>query len=366
MKKKGKEIKDNSGYIINGHFLTKSVAGLGRTGREVLRELDRILPSEGDGIELTLCVPGDGLIDSPELENINTVVLGEKDSRRWTTTELRGYALETGKRVISPVTQYSVVKHSIITMADVRYVEKDKDIGWYDSLKFRSACTLQAVIGLMHADKVVTISEFSKGRIKKFFKVPEKKLRVINCGWQHFERTGEDESVFDRFPALKDGSYYFTVGTLAKHKNHKWIKEVSQRNPDSTFVICGGVDRLIWSEGLPDTDTSNLIFTGYLTDEEMKTLMKHAKAFIFPSLYEGFGIPPLEAMSVGTDCIVSDIPVHREIFGRAAHYVDPRDFDIDLDRLLSEELKESKEEVLSKYSWEKAARQWLQLIKDNG
>lgn len=357
-----KKTRENS-YIINGHFITKSVAGLGRTGREILRELDRLICDED--LELELCVPGDGLVDPPELNNIKITTLGNEDSRRWTTTELRSYAYRTNRRVISPVTQYSVVRHSIITMADVRYMEKDPDIGYYDSLKFRSVCRLQSVIGLMHADKVVTISEFSKERIQKYFRVPDRKIHIIGCGWQHFDRIGEDESIFERFPQIKRGEYYFTVGTLAAHKNHTWIKNVSLRNPDATFVICGGIDKAIWSDGLPDENTSNLLFTGYLSDEEMKSLMRHAKAFLFPSLYEGFGIPPLEAMSVGTECIVSDIPVHREILGGAVHYIDPRNADVDLDSLLKEELKESKKEVLSKYSWEKAARQWLELIKDN-
>ena len=353
----------NNGYIINGHFITKSVAGLGRTGREILRELDRLIADED--IDLELCVPGEGLVDPPELKNIRTVVLGDKDSRRWTSTELRRYANRTKRRVISPVTQYSAVRHSIITMADVRYMEKDPDIGYYDSLKFRSVCRLQSIIGLLHADKVVTISEFSKSRIRKFFKVPADKIRIIGCGWQHFERIAEDETVFDRFPQLRNGGYYFTVGTLAAHKNHTWIKEVSLRNPDSQFVICGGVDRAIWSDGLPESSSQNLLFTGYLSDGEMKALMKQAKAFLFPSLYEGFGIPPLEAMSVGTDCIVSDIPVHREILGGAVHYIDPRNADTDLDSVLKEELTETKEEVLQKYSWKKAAKQWLELIKEN-
>ena len=119
-----KKIRENS-YIINGHFITKSVAGLGRTGREILRELDRLICDE----DLELCVPGDGLVDPPELNNIKITTLGNEDSRRWTTTELRSYAYRTNRRVISPVTQYSVVRHSIITMADVRYMEKDPDIG---------------------------------------------------------------------------------------------------------------------------------------------------------------------------------------------------------------------------------------------
>ena len=350
-------------YIINGHFLTKSVAGLGRMGRELLREWDRIICEEN--FELELCVPGGPLVDMPNLENIKITRLGEEDKRRWTSTDLRQYARRSKKRVICPVTQYSAVKHSIVTMADVRYMEKDKDVGYYDSLKFRSVCRLQSVIGLANADKAVTISEFSKARIRKYFKVPERKISVIYCGWQHFARIAEDDAVFSRFPQLKEKEYYFTVGTLAAHKNHKWIKEASLRNPDSVFVICGGVDPAIWSEGLPDRSDSNLFFTGYLSDGEMKALMRGAKAFLFPSLYEGFGIPPLEAMSVGTDCIVSDIPVHREILGGAVHYIDPRDTNVDFDRLLAEPLIESKEKILSKYSWEKAAEQWLTIIKDN-
>ena len=92
-------------------------------------------------------------------------------------------------------------------------------------------------------------------------------------------------------------------------------------------------------------------------------LYNKAMFLCYPSDYEGFGIPPLEAMSVDTDCIVSDIPVHREVYNGAVHYINPREPDVDLDRILGEKLSVSKEEILNKYSWENSAVQWLQLIE---
>lgn len=347
-------------YIINGFFLTQGVAGLGRTGREIITELDKLAA----GIDIVICVPGGCADCVPDVTNMKIVEIGQTDTPRWTTNVLREYARRTGRRVLNITTQYSTVPGSVVTIADVRYMEKGPDGRFYDSPRFRAVCILQTVIGLLNARRVVTISEFSKRRLKKYFRVPDKKIKVINCGWQHIERVEEDDRIFDRYPQLKGGEYFFTVGTLAPHKNHAWIKAVSQKNPDRTFVICGGVDAAIWSEGLPKDSTDNLLFTGYLTDGEMKSLMSRARAFLFPSLYEGFGIPPLEALAVGTDCIVSDIPVHREILGDAVHYIDPRDTYADLESLLNEELKVSKETVLSKYSWEKAARQWLELIQE--
>ena len=94
---------------------------------------------------------------------------------------------------------------------------------------------------------------------------------------------------------------------------------------------------------------------GYVSDEEAKTLMRDCKAFLFPSIYEGFGIPPLEAMSAGCKrIIVSDTEVMHEIFGDSVEYIN----------IKKEEITFSENDVLSTYSWEKSALQLRLLICD--
>ena len=92
-----------------------------------------------------------------------------------------------------------------------------------------------------------------------------------------------------------------------------------------------------------------------------KALMTYCKAFIFPSYYEGFGIPPLEALSVGAKIIVSDRASLPEIFGKAAVYISPDDPYVNLSELMKEETTGS-EEILDAYSWEKQAYKLNQLL----
>ena len=83
-----------------------------------------------------------------------------------------------------------------------------------------------------------------------------------------------------------------------------------------------------------------LFRSGYITDGEIKYLMANCKAFIFPSFFEGFGIPPLEALSVGAKIIVSNTSCLPEIFGDSAYYIDPHNYNINLDDLLSISVKD--------------------------
>jgi glycosyltransferase involved in cell wall biosynthesis len=99
----------------------------------------------------------------------------------------------------------------------------------------------------------------------------------------------------------------------------------------------------------------NVKFIGYISDSDFVLLLKECKAFLFPSFYEGFGIPPLEAMCVGAPVVVSDIPVLKEIFGLSADYVDPYVAEVDINAVLKEGVANSSD-VLNKFSWEKSAR----------
>ena len=90
----------------------------------------------------------------------------------------------------------------------------------------------------------------------------------------------------------------------------------------------------------------------------MKALMSKCKAFIFPSYYEGFGIPPLEALSVGAKIIVSKAACLPEIYGNTAHYIDPDNPDINLNQLLEQPV-ESPERILEKYTYDNAAEQLI-------
>lgn len=190
----------------------------------------------------------------------------------------------------------------------------------------------------------------------RVFKADPDKICVLGNGWQHYNRVGTDETIFERVPRLKRKEYYFAASSLTPQKNFKWLKEVAQKNPDCTFAIAGKIEGLSTANDM-DKKLDNVIYLGFVSDEEMKTLMANCKAFIHPALYEGFGITPMEAMSVGAELIISNAACLPEIYGKSAHYIDPHNSDVDLDKLLSEPV-ESADKVLNNYSWEKFAKKF--------
>ena len=113
------------------------------------------------------------------------------------------------------------------------------------------------------------------------------------------------------------------------------MAEVAKRNPNYVFAIAGGKDLEIWNDNVEIRGIDNLLFLGYVTDEESRALSEKCLAFLHPSKYEGFGIPPLEAMMCGCPAIVSDIEVFHEVYGDSVEYCDFKD-----ERLWTKVLKE--------------------------
>lgn len=150
--------------------------------------------------------------------------------------------------------------------------------------------------------------------------------------------------------------------SLSPQKNFVWIMEVAKRNPQCQFVITGKAEGFTHL-GADDLKTDNLHFTGYLKDGEIKSLMQHCRAFIHPAIYEGFGIPPLEAMSCGAELILSPATCLPEVYEKSAHYIDPYNYDVDLDALLKEPIEDS-QKILDKYDWAKEAEKLYEVLKE--
>ena len=109
-------------------------------------------------------------------------------------------------------------------------------------------------------------------------------------------------------------------------------------------------------------EENNVTYTGYLSEEELKTLLLNCEALILPSLYEGFGIPPLEALALGKKIIVAKSSCLPEIYKDCAYYVNPYKPCKNLEELIYNNVN-SPEELLSKYTWDNAAERLLELLK---
>jgi glycosyltransferase involved in cell wall biosynthesis len=194
------------------------------------------------------------------------------------------------------------------------------------------------------------------------YHVDPERVAVIYNSWNHFRTIKPDYSVFNDFPVLSK-PFYFTLGSLSKRKNIKWIIEYASKNPDAYFAVSGTSLPTAKSRGLDNAAAlENILLLGYLDDRKVKALMERCKAFILPSYYEGFGLTPLEALSCGAKIIIADAASLPEIYGKTAHYIDPFNIDIDIDKLLEEPV-ESPDAILEKYSYDTSVNQVYEMIK---
>ncbi len=338
--------------IINGRFLLHKITGVERYARELLEELDKIVKPG----EVEMAIPPE-IIEVPDFKNIKITKVGKLHNRLW---EHLSFPLYVNKRNaislnlcnVAPIPAPGIVCiHDVKINACPQFFSK-KFIAWYTVLFWNA---------IKRSNKILTVSEFSKKELCKYYNVNADKIVVIPDAWQHFERIGYDETTLNKYN-LQENGYFFSMCSLEPNKNFKWIAEVAKRNPDQTFVVSGSINRTVFAEGLGFECPNNMRLIGYVSDEEAKTLMRDCKAFLFPTYYEGFGLPPLEAMSAGAKCIVvSDTIIMHEIFGEAVNYIDPRNWEIDLStvKVITNEQRET---VLGKYSWKGSAFDLYQKI----
>lgn len=341
--------------VINGMFLRFPISGIPRYAMEVVKELDAVL--ENEKIEVTLCYPQDVVPENiPELHNIKTLCLKTRLKKGWNILGAETYARKSKALYLDMTSRGGFYKNSIVCLHDIRPLTWDLKNGHKVAKFYRNKFNFELIA--RNAKKIATISEFCKKEIAAYFNIPESKFMISPVGWEHLKQ------IPDLVDSLEEQEFYFTIGSMAPHKNFEWVVNIAKRNPESKFLIAGGIDPKIWNYKTDFGVAQNVKLLGYISEEEMKWYMQHAKALLFPSFYEGFGIPPLEALALGTPVIVSDITVLHEIFDNMVHYVNPMDYDVNLDKLLLEYV-EPADEMLKKESWKNSARFWLEIIKDN-
>ena len=186
---------------------------------------------------------------------------------------------------------------------------------------------------MKRADAVVTDSEFSRSEIIKYFPQYRDKVEVVPCGVDcDMFKPIQDRSIIEKVKANHNikGKYFLYLGTLEPRKNLtrlvKAYEILSRRKEDCPLLVLAGGKGWLYDEIFEEVNKSGLgdkvIFTQYIPGEEICPLMNGAEAFVFPSLYEGFGMPPLEAMACGTPVIVSGSASLPEVVGDCGLIVD--------------------------------------------
>ncbi|MGB8657586.1 MAG: glycosyltransferase family 1 protein [Candidatus Zixiibacteriota bacterium] len=262
---------------------------------------------------------------------------------------------------------------SLLTIFDLNFLALRKFTLW--SGRWHYAIKMKDYA--KRCDGIITVSESSKEEIVRLLEVPPEKVVVTYGGYsEKFRPQGDGQ---DRETVMKKyrigGDFILYVGTLEPRKNLKGLIEAyarSRAKEDFLLVLAGGtgwnykhIFRLVEQLSLRD----RVIFCGYVPEPDLPALYRGASLFAYPSFYEGFGLPPLEAMACGTPVVVSDTTSLPEVVGDAGIYVDPLDIEqiaASIDTVLSDSqlartLRQRGLERAKLFSWERTAKETLEL-----
>lgn len=350
---------------INGNFFCRSLTGIERFAYEITKRFDALVPKGVVEIYVPKNIP-----EIPVFENIKVIVSHKNVNSfmLWEQIVWASYLRKNEYMGLSFGNVMPIFAPGIVFIHDIYPKLYPKDFSGYKQKLRRAYMCMMFHYAVYHAKKLITVSEFSKKQISDAYKIDAEKISVIPNGWEHFRDIEADENIFEKCPALKTwrdtSGFYFTLGSMQKRKNLAWIVEYARLHPNDFFAISGQAISGFGASGSDELSSlPNVLMLGRVSDGEVKALMQSCKAFIFPSYFEGFGIPPLEALSCGAKIVVARAASLPEIYGDAAHYIDPFNTDVDLDKLLAEPVA-SPDKVLEKYSYDRAAQLLFAVLFD--
>jgi len=271
-------------------------------------------------------------------------------------------------------------KNSIVTVHDVGFARFPKLYNWMDKLYHNWIMKFIK----KHAKKIITISKFSKQEIIELYNIEPEKIAIIYNGFNQMayrpvEKASTIKKVLQKYQLTKP--FFLNIARLEYKKNILGLIKAfkifqGQFDPDKKYqlVLAGGggqgyVDILqeIEKQNLKDS----IIILGWVNEADLPKLLNASTAFVFPSFYEGFGIPILEAMSCGTPVITSNVASLPEVAGDAALLIDPYDSEkiaqamnkIITDEDLCNELTRKGFKQIKKFSWQRCAREVLNILE---
>ncbi len=359
--------KGRTGDEMVFHSLTEGILAFDKENRYLL------LTDETEGGKLTFLHQELGIVGR---ENVRIVPLAGKNRFVWNLFTLPFFLLKESIDVFH--TQYIlpifIPKRTrvIVHIHDVSFCALPWFIGWKDRVLLRFFIPRS----LKRADTVIVPSRFTQDEIGRYFSgVRSEKIVVVPnaCSDEFYREVSENEVSEVRKRYRLPERYIVVVGTLQPRKNLPFLirafAELRKRDPSIELVLVGNrmahhFDRNI-DQVIAELDLGqHVIFPGFVAQRDLPAVIRGAFIYAFPSLYEGFGIPLLEAMSQNVPIVASDIPCLREVAGDAAAYFDPSRVDVCVEILYTLTIHSEKRKQLveagknrsGRFSWSKSVQ----------
>ena len=332
---------------VNCRFFNQELSGTQRFAYEILTRLVKFYP------DIVLLTPK---LKKPPPEPFRKfrILSGKLSGHLWEQFELHFQLKKMGSPLLINLLNSAplVYENQIVTVHDLSFLVNPE---WF-SKKYYLYYRVTTPLFLKRSKKIITVSHFSKNEILKIFNVDVNKIHVIYNG------------VSQKFFRAKKSSkknYILAIGGSNPRKNIENIiralDNVSLKN--IYLVAVSGQNKIFPSKNINLPKLNRVQILNRVTDSQLVKLYSEASVFVFPSLYEGFGIPPLEAMACGTPVVVSNASSLPEVCGDAALYVNPND-PVDIARKINMILEDCRlrEELIRKgmeraklFSWDKSA-----------
>lgn len=247
---------------------------------------------------------------------------------------------------------------------------------------------LKQNVAIRQADLIATVSEYSKKQIAEYFKLPESRLRIISEGarpiFKVLEKTAETDETLARYGLKTNEKILLYVGGISPHKNLATLinafEKIAANQSDVKLILVGDYKDDPFFSAYPSLKKQvaelkledRVIFTGFISDEDLAHLYNTAMLLVFPSLEEGFGLPAIEAMSCGTPVAASNCSSLPEVLGEAGRFFDPRNAENiaqTIERILNDEKerKTMRDKGLARaeqFMWKKAAEDTLCIFNE--
>ena len=341
--------------IINARFLSQNITGVQRYAIEIAVRIKML------GMLDVEFVSPKNILHKKLSEKLNVKIIGNLTGYLWEQYELPRYLKSQGNPLLLNLGNTAPLFYNpkIVTIYDLSFIYNPK---WFTK-RFVLLYKFMIPMIIRSSKHIITDSKFIAEEIKNTYGITGNNISVIYGSYSDiFRPTSIDDT--------SNSNYVLGVGSIDPRKNISAIIDVFKNQSSIEVIIVGERNRVFSSLKVAEIP-ENIKFTGYISDERLVSLYSGATLFLYPSFYEGFGLPPLEAQACLCPCIVSNVSSLPEIYGDSVIYCDPNSIDdikakvlyVFNNEGLRNQLKLKGIKNTKRFSWERSAMKYINLLE---